>query len=197
MSEYLTELELAGFITRDFTWNIRSGVDSKLSRYRLCDNYLRFYLKYIDKNLSKINRNSFRFKSLPSLPEWNTIIALQFENLVLNNRLLVHQALNITLNDIVSENPFYQHKTHRNPGCQIDYLIQTKFNNLYVCEIKFSKNVVDSSVINEVQKKIDTLKLPKGYSCRPVLIHVNGVTEDVIDSDYFASLIDFSTYLDH
>ncbi|EKD74676.1 MAG: hypothetical protein ACD_44C00366G0014 [uncultured bacterium] len=195
ISEYLTELELAGFITRDFTWDIKSGVDSKLSKYRLGDNYLRFYLKYIDKNLSKINRNSFRFKSLSSLSEWNTIMALQFENLVLNNRLLIHQSLNIAPNEIVSENPFYQHKTHRKSGCQIDYLIQTKFNTLYVCEIKFSKNLVDSSVINEVQKKIDVLSYLKGYSCRPVLIHVNGVTQAIIDSDYFASIIDFSTYL--
>lgn len=196
ISEYLTELELAGFITRDFTWNIKSGVDSRLSKYRLCDNYLRFYLKYIDKNLSKINRNSFRFKSLSSLPEWNTIMALQFENLVLNNRFLVHQILNLGPNEIVSENPFYQHKTHRNPGCQIDYLIQTKFNTLYICEIKFSKNVIDSEVIKEVQKRIDAFNYPKGYSCRPVLIHVNGVTEDVVDSDFFASIIDFSLYLD-
>jgi uncharacterized protein len=195
ISEYLTELELAGFITRNFTLNIRLGIDSKLSKYRLCDNYLRFYLKYIDKNLSKINRNSFRFKSLSSLPEWHTMMALQFENLVLNNRSLLHQTLNIHPNEIVLENPFYQHKTHRNPGCQIDYLIQTKFNTLYICEIKFSKNPVNSSVINEVQKKIDILSYPKGYSCRPVLIHVNGVTEDIIDSDYFASIIDFSKYL--
>ena len=195
ISEYLTELELAAFITRDFTWNIKSGVDSKLSKYRISDNYLRFYLKYIDKNLSKINRNSFRFKSLSSLPEWNTIMALQFENLVLNNRALIHQALNIAPDEIVSENPFYQHKTYRSPGCQIDYLIQTKFNTLYVCEIKFSKNVVDLAVINEVQKKIDALGYSKGYSFRPVLIHVNGVTDDIIDSDFFASIIDFSTYL--
>ena len=95
ISEYLTELELAGFITRDYTWNIKSGMDSKLSKYRLSDNYLRFYLKYIEKNLSKINRNSFRFKSLSSLPEWNTIIGLQFENLVLNNRPLIHQAFKL------------------------------------------------------------------------------------------------------
>ena len=195
ISEYLTELELAGFITRDFTWNIKSGVDSKLSKYRLSDNYLRFYLKYIDKNLSKINRNNFCFKSLSSLPEWNTMIGLQFENLVLNNRSLIHQTLNLLSTDIISENPFYQHKTYRSPGCQIDYLIQTKFNTLYVCEIKLSKNVVDSVVINEVQKKIETLNYPKGYSFRPILIHVNGVTQDVVDSDFFASIIDFSTYL--
>ena len=124
-------------------------------------------------------------------------MALQFENLVLNNRSLIHQALNIEPNEIVSENPFYQHKTYRHPGCQIDYLIQTKFNTLYICEIKFTKNVVDSSVIHEVQKKIDAIGHPKGYSCRPVLIHVNGVTEDVVESDFFASIIDFSTYLDN
>ncbi|HBB52604.1 MAG TPA: ATPase [Legionellales bacterium] len=196
MSDYLAELELSGFITRDFTWDIKSGLDSKLSKYRLSDNYVRFYLKYIDKNLSKIDRNSFQTKSLTALPEWNTIMGLQFENLVLNNRSLIHQELQITPNEIVSENPFYQRKTARYQGCQIDYLIQTKFNTLYICEIKFSKNLVDSSVIDEVQKKIDALKYAKGYSCRPVLIHVNGVTDDVVDSDFFASIIDFSNGLE-
>ncbi len=196
ISEYLKELELSGFITRDYTWNIKSGADSRSSHYRLSDNYLRFYLKYIDKNLSKINRNHFQFKSLISLPEWDTIMGFQFENLVLNNKPLIHQALNIKPEEIISENPFYQKKGHRYTGCQIDYMIQTKFSTLYICEIKFSKNAVNSSVINEVQKKISSLKYPKGYSCRPVLIHVNGVTEDIINSDYFVSIIDFSKYLE-
>ncbi|EKE10109.1 MAG: hypothetical protein ACD_16C00079G0014 [uncultured bacterium] len=194
LSEYLQELELAGFITRDHTWKIASGADSKLRKYRLSDNYIRFYLKYIDKNLSKINRNSFHFKSLTSLAEWDTIMGFQFENLVLNNRPLIHKALNIQADEIISENPFYQHKTARTPGCQIDYLIQTKFGSLYVCEIKFSKSAINGSVIQEVQKKIDNLKRPKGYSCRPVLIHVNGVTNHVIEEEYFASIIDVSRF---
>jgi len=193
ISEYLSELELAGFITRDHTWNIQSGVDSKLSQFRLSDNYLRFYLKYIDKNLSKINRQTYHLKSLSLLPEWSTIMGLQFENLILNNRPLIHKALNIKPDEIISENPFYQHKTSRFPGCQIDYLIQTRFGTLYLCEIKFSRNKIDASVIQEVQKKIDVFKQIKGYSCRPVLIHVNGVTEDV--EDYFASVIDISNLL--
>jgi hypothetical protein len=32
-------------------------------------------------------------------------------------------------------------------------------------------------------------------SCRPVLIHVNGVNEEVIDSDYFAHIIDMGGLL--
>ncbi|MCC8400191.1 MAG: hypothetical protein LN563_06485 [Rickettsia endosymbiont of Platyusa sonomae] len=122
-------------------------------------------------------------------------MGLQFENLILNNRTIIHQSLNIKPEDIISENPFYQRKTSRYPGCQIDYLIQTKFGTLYICEIKFSKNYIDSSIINEMQKKISLLKYPKGYSCRPVLIHVNGVSENVIDDDYFAAIIDISEFL--
>jgi len=196
VSEYLSELELAGFITRDHTWNIASGVDSKLSKYRLSDNYLRFYLKYIDKNLSKIDRGGFLFKSLTSLPEWNTIMGYQFENLVLNNNKLVHMFLGINPEEIISENPYYQHKTYNQSGCQIDYLIQMKYGTLYVCEIKFSKNKIDLTIVSEVQKKIEALKYPKGYSCRPVLIHVNGVMDEVIDSEYFASIIDISTFFE-
>ena len=97
-SEYLAELELTGFIRRDYTWPIETGQDSaRLSKYRLSDNYVRFYLKYIDKYRSKIARNTFAIKSLSSLPELQTIMGLQFENLVLNSRKEIYQILGIRL----------------------------------------------------------------------------------------------------
>lgn len=48
----------AGFVKRDFTWNLASKQESKLSLYRLRDNYLRFYLKYIAPNRSKDRKRS-------------------------------------------------------------------------------------------------------------------------------------------
>jgi len=51
-------------------------------------------------------------------------------------------------------------------------------------------------VINEVEEKIKRLKRSKGFSCRPILIHVNGVTEQLEDSDYFAKIIDFSEFFE-
>lgn len=192
LSEYLNELELAGFVAKDHTWNLKTGRDSNLANYRLSDNYLRFYLKYIESQLSKIQRKTFQLKSVASLPQWNTIMGLQFENLVLTNRDKLHRILMINPADIVAENPYFQRKTTANPGCQIDYLIQTKFDTLYVCEIKFSKNPIGINVMADVQTKIARLKRPKRFSCRPVLIHVNGVTDDLIDQDYFAAIIDFS-----
>ncbi len=195
LSEYLKELESGGFIARDYTWDVKDGIDSKLSRFRLKDNYVRFYFKYIQKNLTKINRDAFALKSLSSLPEWEVIMGLQFENLVIRNKTELHKHLNLNPQDIVSENPFFQRRTKIIPGCQIDYLIQTKFKSLYVCEIKFLQEKIGSTIIAEVQKKIDSIQYPKGFSVRPVLIHVNGVSQKVIEADYFSDIIDVSDFL--
>ena len=195
LSEYLHELELAGFVTKDHSWNLTTGQERSTRKYRLSDNYLRFYIKYIEKNKSKINRNAFALKSINILPNWYSTMGFQFENLVLSNRNNLHQALAITPEAIICDNPYFQNKTTRTPGCQIDYMIQTKFDTLYICEIKFSKHKIGLSVIKEVQQKITRLKKPKSISCRPVIIHVNGVTDELIDSGYFANIIDFSQLL--
>lgn len=86
LSEYLWELELAGFITRGFTWSLKSTNDSKLSEYRISDNYIRFYLKYVEGNLVRVRRDQYVPKSLASLSDWYSVLGLQFENIVLNNR---------------------------------------------------------------------------------------------------------------
>ena len=196
VGEYLDDLVKSGFISRDYTWHVSSGGFSKLSHFRLSDNYVRFYLKYIDKNRPRIENGDFVFKSLAALPGWESMMGFQFENLVIKNRKYIRKALNIKPEEVVSDNPFFQRKTARQLGCQIDYLVQTKFGGLFVCEIKFSKYPVMPTVIAEVQQKLDRLVYPKGFSCRPVLIHVNGVHEDVIDSGFFAEIIDFGGFFD-
>lgn len=196
ISEYLDDLVKSGFLRRDFTWHVINGKKSKLSRYRVSDNYLRFYLKYIFPNKEKIERDGYYDGSLLALPGWEGAMGLQFENLVLNNREQILKILQINSNDIVYENPFFQRKTIRQEGCQIDYLIQTRFDTLYVCEIKFSKHPVKVSVIAEMKEKIQRLKAPRHISRRAVLIHVNGVDEDVVDSRYFSNIINFGELFD-
>jgi AAA+ ATPase superfamily predicted ATPase len=195
ISKYLQDLIEAGFIHRDYTWILKTGRKSRLSNYRLSDNYLRFYLKYIEPNMHKILLNRFENISLSSLPGWYSIMGLQFENLVLQNRNYILHTLNIKNEDIVADNPFFQRKTKAKPGCQIDYLIQTKFNTLFACEIKFSKNVLTKAIIEEVEQKIKRLTLPRNFSCFPVLIHISEVAESVIDSGYFSKVIDFNEFL--
>jgi len=195
VSELLEDLIKSGFIRKDLAWNISSQRPSNIGQYRLSDNYLRFYLKYIEKRLPDIENSLFSFKSVEELPGWLTMLGLQFENLVLNNRISVHQLLNLSPDNIVTANPYFQRKTKRHQSCQIDYLIQTKFNTLFVCEIKFSKQEIGMGVIEEVQQKIKHLARPKGFSCFPVLIHVNGISDRVLESGYFSEILDFSKIL--
>ena len=195
LSDYLDDLMTAGFISRNFTWSLKTGKPSRLSHYRLSDNYIRFYLKYIQPSMDRIERGQFQNISLSSLSGLDVFMGYQFENLVLKNRELIIHTLGIRSEEIVTENPFFQRKTKEQEGCQIDYLIQTKYGTLYVCEIKFSKNKIESSVIEQVQRKINRLKKPKGFSCRPVLIHINGTDERLKESEFFDHIIDFSEFL--
>ncbi len=192
VSGYLDDLVETGFVSRDYTWKIKGNLTSSLSRYRLKDNYLRFYLKYIEPNKNKImDEGSIK------PPAWYTIMGLQFENLVINNRKLIYQALGLDPSEVIIANPYFQRKTAEHSACQIDFLIQTKFDTLILCEIKFSREKVGSSIIKEMDDKIRKLRPPRNFSTRPVLIHVNGVTDSVIESDYFFAIIDFSDFLQH
>ena len=195
-SKHLDDLVKAGFIQRDFVWDLKNGKESKLSRYRLSDNYLRFYLKYIATNRAKIDREGFSELISSHLPGWDSVVGLQFENLVSHNRKILWKLIGISPMEIVMEGPFFQHASAKQAGCQIDYMIQTRFNTLYLCEVKFSLHPIGKKIINEVEEKIKHLKIPKRFSIRPILIHVNGVEDSVLGEGYFDKVIDFGQLLE-
>jgi len=191
IGDYLNNLILGGFVSRDHTWNIATDKISNLSQYRLSDNYVRFALKYILPNRALIEKNRFEDRSIKTLPGWNSIMGLQFENLVLNNSKRLIKEMNILEHDIIFDNPYFQRATKRAPGCQIDYMIQTRHDTIYICEIRFSRKKIGTKAIEDVKQKLSRLKAPKNISKRAVLIHVNGVTESLADSLFFSNIIDF------
>lgn len=195
LSDYLDELFLSGYIYQYSSWSIKTGkFSTKLKKYRLSDNFLRFYFRYMKNKILNINAGSYSAVALSSLPGWSSMLGLQFENLVLKNSHLLHLALAINPLDIVACGPYFQRKTARQKGCQIDYLIQTKYNMLYVCEIKFSINTIGVGVVEEVKQKIARLSLPRGVATVPVLVHFGNVADALIESEYFPTIIDFGTY---
>ena len=191
VSDVLRILKESGFLARDYTWSLANHAPSKMSRYRVCDNYVRFYLKYIEPNAERIKTGT-----MTSLPHgWYGTMGLQFENLVVNQGKLFSHLLGLKHDSVVQAGPFFQTKRSRRPGCQIDYMVQTEFRTLYLFEIKFCQGPIGMEVVHQVQSKLDALQLPRGFSCRPVLVHINGVTPHVIDSGFFAKVLDFGELL--
>jgi predicted transcriptional regulator len=184
ITQYLQDLVEAGFLRRDYNFDFK-GKKTKFSYFKLRDNYLRFYLKYIDPNHDKIKNQIVKDFSFESLINWPSILGLQFENTVLNNLNRVIELLKINSHEIISAGPYVQKKNAKNKGaCQIDLLILTRFQTMYLCEIKFKKKV-GTSIIAEVQKKINIFKRPKSFSIRPVLIYAGELEEEVTSSQFF------------
>lgn len=189
--KYLKELQEAGFIQRFRQWNLSDPKKGELYRYRISDNYSRFYLKFIAPRKGQIEQTGSAV--LPA--GWFSLMGLQFESLVINHHRELEQILRISPSEILNSGPYFQTKTKRREGCQIDYLIQTKFGTLYVCEIKFSKNELGAEICLEVQEKVRKLEKTSGMSVRPILIHVNGVSSELLEKEYFANVIHFSELL--
>ncbi|MBF0363309.1 MAG: ATPase [Oligoflexia bacterium] len=191
-SNYLSKLESASFIQRDYFFDLQGNISS-LSRYRIKDNYLRFYLSYILPNKIKIKQGQLAIKTLDQLLNWNTILGLQFENLLLSNLPSIYNKIGIPLTSVQYAGPYVQkHNSKTKGACQIDLLIYTKEKVLYVCEMK-CKAHVDSSVIKEVEKKISVLRIPRQTSIRTVLIYESDVSERAKEQllAYFTHLIPF------
>jgi len=194
-SECLTNLEISGFIKRDFTYDLK-GKKLGIAHYRLKDNYLRFYFKYIEPNKTKILNKNFAFESVYQFSNWEVTLGFQFENLILQNLSTLYTILGIKSSSVIASSPYFQKKTARTKGaCQIDLLITTEHKSIYLCELKV-RDKLDSSSIKEVQKKIKTLQIPRGYSIRPILIYEGDFTEKVKYelNSFFHQLISFNDF---
>lgn len=193
ITEYLADLEESGFIARDYVYSPTSGKRGKLSKYRLKDNYVRFYLKYIQPHADGIEKGLFKRRSVESLPAFDSIMGLQLENLVLNNLPLVLHELDIPATSIVSASPYFQNATNRHKACQIDLLVRTK-SALFVCEVRFRRRI-QPDVVTEVQRKVEALERPRHLSMRPILIHLGKLSPRIEDDGYFDRIISLQNLL--
>ncbi len=192
VSENLFALEEAGFVAKDAGVNPDNGKVSNLCRYRICDNYTRFYLKYMQRERELIKNGTFRFSSLEQLPGWDAIMGLQFECLVIANlaALLPLMGLDSTL--LVSAAPYLRRETEGRKGVQIDLLLQTR-RAMYVVEIK-RKSEIGEHVVEEVAAKVDALRKRKGMSVRAVLVYDGRLSKRVAADGYFSTLVPIEAF---
>ncbi len=183
LSGYLDELELAGFVAKDTGLNPCTGKRSNTVRYRISDNYTRFYLKYIEPNRELIAKDTFSFVSLAQLPGWDAVLGLQFESLVHANLREIIRRIGLDQTLILSAAPYVQHPTTRAAGCQIDLLVQTRRMH-YVVEIK-RRESIGEWVVTEVEEKMAKLKTSRTVSVVPVLVYDGRLSKRVTADGYF------------
>ena len=188
----LKDLETAGFVAKDGGLNPETGKTARADRYRLRDNYTRFYLKYIEPHEKQIIRGGFEGISLEGLPEWDAVMGLQFENLILNNVGELLPFLRLEHVPVLSASPFRKSDS-RKGGCQIDLLLQTR-RSIYVVEIK-RKGEIGEEVERDVAHKVARLSIPSDKSVRTALVYEGRLHPIVKANAYFDALVDVASLM--
>lgn len=186
-SEALKELMLAGFVANDAGLNPQTCKPMREARYRIKDNYIRFYLHFIEPQKKAIADGLFEFSSLEQLEGWEGILGLQFENLILNHVNLLFPKLGIERSLVLSASPYLQQPTKRAKGCQIDLLIQTR-KTLFVVEIKRCRQI-RHGIIADVQEKVKALSHASDLSVRTALVYDGELAPSVPADRYFDFII--------
>ena len=193
ISQALKDLCLAGFAVRESGLNPETGKPLRLERYRICDNYTRFYLHAIEPRKTAIENGLFRFSSLEQLPGWEALLGLQFENLILSHipDLFAHLGLDNSL--VLSASPFVRKAGAGGRGVQIDLLIQTR-RSLMVVEIK-RRREIEPGVVDEVLEKAKTLRKMSDASIRTALVYDGHLAKSIPADGFFDFIIPASKLL--
>lgn len=187
LSATLEELRLAGFAAKDAGLNPQTGLPLREARWRLKDNYARFYLHYVRPRKAAIEAGLFSFGALERLDGWETILGLQFENLVLDRVPALLPKIGLRDSLVFSAAPYRQEKTNRAKGCQIDLLVQSK-RSVCVVEIK-RRREIGRGIADEVAEKLSRLRLAKGLSVRTALVYAGELSPAVREEGFFDFIV--------
>ena len=188
LKDHLRDLELAGFIARDGGLNPETGKPARTELYRLSDNYTRFFLRFVRPHAAAIERGLFRFSSLAQLPGWETVLGLQFENLVLGNAARLAPLVGLDGPLVLSAAPWRRAaKGKPGKGVQIDLLYQTQ-RSVCVVEIK-RRREIGPGIVDEVARKVECLPIPGGVSVRTALVYDGELSPSVEACGWFDHLV--------
>ena len=193
LSADLKELAEAGFVAGAEGLNPESGRAVREVRYRIKDNYTRFYLKYVLPKRAAVESGVFRYVPLDRLPGWDSMMGLQFECLVLNNFAALAKEIGLVGKSVDSVAPYFRRGGRSGRGVQIDMLVQLP-RCVYVIEIK-RKAEIDVEVEDEVQRKIDRLGTPKGKSVKTALVYDGTPAPELEEDGFFDFLVPASRLL--
>ena len=195
MSSALTRLVEAGFVSDDAGKNPDTGCDIREKKYRLRDNYARFYLKYVAPVKRVIDAGMFSFVGLEQFSGWESVKGLQFENLVVNNAAELLSPLHMDRTLVLSAAPYFRRASESSgkEGVQVDLLLQTKMSYCIV-EVK-RKAKIGREVIDEVERKRNLLPHPASVSVRTALVYDGDLSPSVEADGYFDVVVRFGDLL--
>ena len=190
VTKAISDLVEAGFLAEAGRINPETGKELRERRYRLRDNYSRFYLKCIEPHKRVIDDGSFAYSSLDEFEGYDSVLGLAFENLIVNNYrdLIPHLHLNGAI--VTSAGPYVRRAARGvrgRTGCQIDLLLQVR-RAIYVVEVKRMREI-GRDIIEQVDRKVRAIRRPEGVSVKAALVYDGHLSPVAAADGYFDAIV--------
>ncbi len=190
----LARLGEAGFAAQDDAADPETGRTPRERRWRLRDNYARFYLKYIEPAKAAIDAGAFDRTPLEALPGIEGTMGLAFENLVVNHARELLPLVGMRGVLATSVSPWRRRGTKGGrKGVQIDLLARGP-RVACVVEVK-RRRELGREVIDEVETKVRAVRWPAGTAVRTALVYEGRLSPGVEADGYFDALVPFGRLL--
>jgi len=189
ISGALEQLSESGLVAAQGGKNPKTGEDTRLLRYRIRDNYARFYLKYLEPVKDMIDASAYAFADLDQFSGWETDMGFQFENLVLNNFRDILRPLHLDRALVTSASPYVARGSAAKGtrGCQVDLLIQT---NMSICIVEIKrKATIGREILDEVKRKCAGVPRRKDVAVRTALVYDGELVRSVEAEGYFDAVV--------
>lgn len=188
LKSYLDNLELAGIITGYIPFGLNAK--SKFKKYRIVDEYMAFYHKFIEPHAKLINNSKLSFSQIEkSLEIW---FGFAFERFIQKHAIAVAHEMGFG-DEVLDWGSWHQKHTAEN--CQIDLVFKRSDKVIVLCEVKYLNEKVGFEIIADIERKKKLLKIPRGYTLETALITVNGVEQRLAAQDYFTYILDIANIL--
>ncbi len=175
--EHLENAEIIkSYISFDKDWK------TKFRKYRLSDEYLIFYFKYIEPHINIISdgeqKKIFEMVSKDSFSVW---LGFAFERFCTKHAFYLAEKMGFA-EQVISWGPFFSKQDEK---FQIDLLYKRIDNVITVCEVKHHSGEISTNVIPELKRRMSLLKVPRGYTFETALISLYGPDKHLKESGYF------------
>jgi uncharacterized protein len=186
ITKVLTELEESGFIEKTYPF----GKLEKDSLYRLVDEYSLFYLKFMEKEARHAH-----WSGIQKTQAYVAWCGYAFENICIKHVPQIRKALQIgAVMTVISS--WIQTGNEKDPGAQIDLVIDRADHCINLCEMKFSTGpfVIDKKYAENLQNKLSVFRQVTGTKKTLFLTFVT--TYGIVDNAYKTQRVDAEVRMD-
>lgn len=180
LKKYIDNLIKADVVALHIPWD--RDINSKIRKYKISDEFLNFYFKFIEPNKKLIAQSTGNslFKTL-SKDNFNVWAGFAFERFCLKHSSYLAELMGFGKEVAIAGSHFSKDDNQ----FQVD-LIYKRFDKVItICEIKHSKNKITTKIIPEMERKKSLLSIPRGFSVETALISLYGTDKALSDSGYF------------